>query len=137
MQLVSNTKNKTSHNHCLFSLSATRVTTRLGLKPPTCFCSGSSVILVAVKLKRQWLCAAYFGTIEANCISNLSPNHTLQLTIHRTSVRESLPPHFTKMMLLACKAGDSLTNVQWSLYLQYSGCCCTDVQWLLTARCWL
>ena len=44
--------------------------------------------------------------LEANCISNLGPNHTLQLTTHRTSVTESLPSHLTKMMLLT-KAGDS------------------------------
>ena len=31
-----------------------------------------------------------------NCISNLSPNHTLQLTTLRTSVRESLQLHFKK-----------------------------------------
>jgi len=28
--------------------------------------------------------------LEANCITNLSPNHTLQLTIFRTAVSESL-----------------------------------------------
>ena len=77
-----------------------------------------------------------FLVLEAKCISNMSPNHTLQLTTHRTSVRESLPSHFTKMMLLT-KAGDSLTDVQWSLYLHDLGFCCTDVQWLLSVRCWL
>ena len=38
--------------------------------------------------------------LEANCISNLSPNHTVQLTTLRTSVRESLQLYFINMMLL-------------------------------------
>ena len=90
-------------------------------------------------LQSSWRYSGYEKLIlvlEANCISNLSPNHTLQLTTHRIPVRESLQSDFTKMMLLT-KAGDSLTDVQWSLYLQDLGCCCTDVQWLLSARCWL
>ena len=36
--------------------------------------------------------------LEANCINNLNPNHTLQLTTFRTSVRESLQLHFKHMM---------------------------------------
>ena len=44
-----------------------------------------------------------FWLLEANCISNLSPNHTLQLTTLRTSVRES-QLHFDF-------CGDSLTDV--------------------------
>ena len=84
-------------------------------------------------LQSSWRDSGYEKLIlvlEANCISNLAPNHTLQRTTHRTSVRELLPSHFTKMMLLT-KAGDSLTDVQWSQYLHNLGCCCTDVHWLL------
>ena len=44
--------------------------------------------------------------LEANCISNLNPNHTLQLTTLGTSVRESLQLHF------------NFCGVQWLLYLQ-------------------
>ena len=32
--------------------------------------------------------------LKANCINNLSPNHTLQLTTLRTSVKESSQTHF-------------------------------------------
>ena len=35
----------------------------------------------------------FFLVLEVNCISNLSLNHTLQLTTPRTSVRESLCMH--------------------------------------------
>ena len=37
---------------------------------------------------------------ETNCISNLSPNHTLQLTTYKTSVRESqlCGPHAVKVL---------------------------------------
>ena len=49
--------------------------------------------------------------LEANCISNLSPNHTLQLTTVRTSLRESLKLH----MMLLINAGVSPTDVQWLL----------------------
>ena len=38
--------------------------------------------------------------VLVNCISNLSPNRTLQLTTLRTSVSESLQLHFKNMMLL-------------------------------------
>ena len=41
--------------------------------------------------------------LEGNCISNLSPNHTLQLTTHRTLnfVRESLQILLTKLVTLS------------------------------------
>ena len=100
-------------------------------------------------LQSSWRDSGYEKLIlvlVVNCISNLSPNHSLQFTTHRTSV-QSLQPHFKKIMLLT-KAGDSLTDVQWLLYLdccctdvrwllQDLGCCCTDVQWLLSARCYI
>ena len=38
--------------------------------------------------------------IEVNCISNLSPNHTLQLTTLRTSVSESLQLHFNAFVVI-------------------------------------
>ena len=61
-------------------------------------------------------------------------SHTLQLTILRTSVRESLQPHFKNMMLLI-KAVVSFTDVQWLLtacmLFDTSRCdTYTDVQWL-------
>ena len=37
--------------------------------------------------------------LEVNCISNLSPNHTLQLTALRTSVSESLQPHLKNIII--------------------------------------
>ena len=41
--------------------------------------------------------------LEANCISNLNPNHSYLTTDNpRTSVRESLQLHFKHMMLLWC-----------------------------------
>ena len=55
------------------------------------------VTLVADKLRRQWL-SVYVG-IRANCISNLSPNHTLQLTTW-TCVRESLYKYTSKTWCL-------------------------------------
>ena len=59
------------------------------------------VTLVAEKLRRQCIWKIYVG-IRANYISNLSPNHTLQLTTW-TSVRESLQVHLKIMT----KLGDS------------------------------
>ena len=59
------------------------------------------VTLVAEKLRRQCIWEIYIS-IRANYISNLSPNHTLQLTT-RTSVRKSLQVHLKIMM----KLGDS------------------------------
>ena len=50
--------------------------------------------------------------LEVNCISNLSPNHTLQLTTLRTYVRVT-----TTTLKNVIKAGDPLTDVQWLLYL--------------------
>ena len=47
-------KSKTSHNHCLSSLSATRVTT-LWLKQPTCFCSVHACMLVLRVVSVLWL----------------------------------------------------------------------------------
>ena len=40
----------------------------------------------------------------------LCPNHTLQLTTHRTSVRESLQPHCKEMMFLT-KAGHYICKI--------------------------
>ena len=37
---------------------------------------------------------------KVNCISNLNPNHTLQLTTLRTSVSESQQLHYKNMMHL-------------------------------------
>ena len=67
--------------------------------------------------------AKFILVLEANCISNLSPNHTLQLTTHRTSVRESLQSHFKKMI----KAGDSSQ--------MFSGHHIFARSWLLLHRC--
>ena len=53
--------------------------------------------------------------LEVNCISNLSPNHTIQLINLRTSVREAL--QLQPLLMLLIKAGDSLTDVQWLLYI--------------------
>ena len=64
--------------------------------------------------------AKFILVLEANCISNLSPNHTLQLTTLRTSVRESLQLHFKRLVLLI-KAGVSPRDVQW-LCVQGHGC---------------
>ena len=55
-----------------------------------------------------------FRYLESNCISDLS---LFLLTTLRTSLREPLQLHF-KNMVLVIKAGDSLTDVQWLLYLQ-------------------
>ena len=49
-----NTMSKTSHNHCLSSLSATRVTT-LWLKQPTCFCSVRACMHVLRVVSVLWL----------------------------------------------------------------------------------
>ena len=82
--------------------------------------------LVSDKLKRKWLWLVYLlipkdnqhkkmttellpwlqetvavrSLFEVNCISNLKPYHTLQLTTLRTSVSESLQLHYKNMMLL-------------------------------------
>ena len=50
------------------------------------------------------------------------------------NVRVSLQPHFKKMMLLT-KAGDSLTDVQWSLYLQDHSCYCIQAGVTPSHRC--
>ena len=64
-------------------------------------------------------------------MNNLSQNHTLQLTTLRTSetVTTTTPMMLliklvttTTTMMLLIKAGDSLTDVQWLLYLQDHGC---------------
>ena len=57
------------------------------------------VTLVAEKLRRQCIWEIYMN-IRANYISNLSPNHSLQLTTW-TSVRESLQVHLKIMTKLA------------------------------------
>ena len=49
-----------------------------------------------------------FGSREYNCL--ISPNHTLQLTTHRTSVRESLKPQLKKMIFLT-KAGHYICKI--------------------------
>ena len=61
-----------------------------------------------------------FFALEVNCISNLSPNHTLQMTTLITSVSKSL--QLLSKIWLFC--GDSLADVQWLLYLQDNGYYC-------------
>ena len=57
------------------------------------------VTLVADMLKIQ----KFILVLEANCISNLNPNHTLQLTTLRTSVRESQQDAKAGQMFSMCK----------------------------------
>ena len=77
--------------------------------------------------------------LEANCINNLNPNHTLQLTTLK-HLRESLQLHFKLMMAFVvtllqmfsgyyyiCKIMRLLWNALWYKKLWHF----TDVQWLL------
>ena len=75
--------------------------------------------------------------VEVNCTSNLSPNHTLQLTTIKTSVRS----HYNCISNLSCFCGDSsFTDVQWLLYLARLCCYCMlfgtnrCLPWSLNAR---
>ena len=93
--------------------------------------------LVSDKLKRKWLWVVYLlipkdnqhkllpwlqetvavrSLFEVNCISNLKPYHTLQLTTLRTSVSESLQLHYK----IWCFCGDSVADVQWLLIIACS-----------------
>ena len=71
--------------------------------------------VVADKLKRQW---KFILVLETNCISILSPNHTLQLTNLKQNTCEGVTG-----------SGDS---VQWLLYLQDHGCHCKNT--IITSR---
>ena len=95
------------------------------------------VTLVADKLRRLWLWEVYVGI--ANCISNLSPNRTLQQPEHLWGSHYN----YTSKMLI--KAGDShrcsvvtISARSWLLLhaFWYKPVWCLP-QWLLTARSWL
>ena len=74
-----------------------------------------------------------YVSIRANCISNLSPNHTLQLTTW-TCVKESLQVYLKNMMLI--KARDSHRFFSGYYISKIMGCV-TLPRWLLTAESWL
>ena len=44
--------------------------------------------------------SGYVKFILVNCISNLSPNHTLELTTLRTSVSKSVQLHFKNIAVV-------------------------------------
>ena len=95
------------------------------------------VTLVADKLRRLWLWEVYAGI--ANCISNLSPNLTLQQPEHLWGSHYN----YTSKMLI--KAGDShrcsVVTISARSWLLLHAFWYKPVwhlpQWLLTARSWL
>ena len=77
--------------------------------------------------------------LEANCISNLNQNHTLQLTTLER-LWESQQLHFKHMTLLWCSVVTISARSCVGYWMLFDTSRCdpfTDVQWLLTARCWL
>ena len=82
--------------------------------------------------------------LEANCIAKQPEPKSYITTDNPQNICEGVTTTTLKRWCFWQKLhGDSLTDVQWLLYLQDHGCCCiqagvtTDVQWLLTARFWL
>ena len=63
----------TIHNHCLFSLSATRVTT-LWLKQPICFCCVLPVYALSVPTQIEQWPSQHASTLTARCLVFLTPS---------------------------------------------------------------
>ena len=85
--------------------------------PETAHCKKCLVVLTTEWLpwlQTSWGDVRFILVLEATCISNLNPNHTLQLT----TLKHLWESHCNYTSNIWCFCGDFLTDVQWLLYLQ-------------------